>query len=109
MPSQSSSRPTSRRAGPPVACSAWSARRPTKSALSRSTSRPSPISNGRVVLLGVQGVAGRRVVDLEQDQAGLEPDDVEGEHARRPDAVRAPASISASHTSAARSAGIHSS
>src|SRR6185503_322295 len=44
---------------------------------------------GRVVLLRVQGVSRRGVVDLEQDQPGLEADDVEGEHARRPDPVAA--------------------
>src|SRR6185436_7138879 len=42
---------------------------------------------GGVVLLGVQGVSRGRVVDLEQHEACLQPDDVEGEHARRPNAV----------------------
>src|SRR5258706_9216349 len=42
----------------------------------------------RVVLVRVQGVSRRGVIDLEQDEPGLEPDDIEGEHPGRPDAIR---------------------
>ena len=40
-----------------------------------------------VVLVRVHRVAGRRVVDLQEDESRLEPDDVEGEHPGRPDPV----------------------
>ena len=39
----------------------------------------------RVGLLGDHRVPGRRVVDVEQDQPGLEPDHVEGDHPRGAD------------------------
>ena len=42
-----------------------------------------------VVLVGVHRVAGGRVVDLEQDESSLEPDDIEREHPGRPDPVAA--------------------
>ena len=90
MSYQSSWSPTSRRAGPPARASRSSASRPTKSPLSKLTSRPEADLAGRVVLLGVHRVPGRRVVDLDEDQPRLEPDDVEGEHPGRPDAVGRP-------------------
>ena len=89
MSYQSSWRPTSRRAGPPARASRSSARRPTKSPLVEVDQPAEPDLARRVVLLGVHRVAGRRVVDLEQDESGFEADDVEGEHPGRPDAVRA--------------------
>ena len=82
--------PTRRRAGPPRACSRAGAPAARRSRPCRGRrAGPAPSSNGRVVLLGVERVPRRRVVDLEQDEARLEPDDVERQHARRPDAVRA--------------------
>ena len=88
MPSQSSSSPTSRRGGPPAACSARSARRPVKSvALLSSTSRSKPSSYGRVLLLGGDGVAGARVLGLDEDQPGLDASDVHRVDTDRVDAV----------------------
>src|SRR6185436_9723589 len=46
---------------------------------------PEPDLERRVVLLGIERMAGRRVVHLDEDEPGLEPSHVEGEHARRPD------------------------
>ena len=110
MSSQSSCRPTSRRGGPAGRRFALECEPADEVVLVEADEPAEPDLARGVVLLGVQGVPGRRVVDLEQDEAGLEPHDVEGEHARRPDRRRRrPAAISASHTSAARSAGIHSS
>ena len=86
MSYQSSWRPTSRRAGPPAFASRSSASRPDEIALVEADQPTEPDLAGRVVLLGVHGVAGGRVVDLEEDEPGLQPHDVEREHPGRPDA-----------------------
>ena len=107
MPAQSSSRPTSRRAGPPARCSASSAAARRSRPLPKSTSRPSPSSNGRVGCSAADRVQRARVLGLDQDQAGLHARDVEGVDARPGRCrSRAPASNSASHTASAPSAGI---
>ena len=84
-----SSSPTRRRAVRRPSCSAARARLPTNSRLAGVDQPAEPDLVRRVGLVGVHGVAGARVVDLEQDQAGLQPDDVEGDHPGRPDAVAA--------------------
>ncbi len=110
MSYQSSWRPTSRRAGPPAARLALEREAPDEVALVEVDEPPEPDLERRVVLLRVHGVAGRRVVDLEQDEAGLEPDDVEGEHPGRPDAVgRAGGHQRVPDGHRALAAGIHSS
>ena len=68
MSSQSSSIPTSGRAGPPARCSAARARFPTKSALAQVDEPAEPDLVRRVGLVGVHRVACARVVDLEEDE-----------------------------------------
>ena len=79
------SRPTSRRAGPPAACSASSARAPDELRALVEVHEPAEAElEGGVLLLGRDRVAGARVLGLDQDQAGLDARDV---HRADPDRV----------------------
>ena len=68
-----------RAAAPPGRCRAPSA---------RLTSRPRPISNGEYCCDAMSAFVGAHVVDVEQDQAGLDARHVERQHAGRRDVVR---------------------
>ena len=88
IPYQSSVRPTSRRFGPVAAASRRQRQLPDEVGLLEIHEPAQPELVRGVVLLRVERVAGRGVVHLEQDQPGLEPDDVERQHPGRPDPVR---------------------
>ena len=90
MSYQSSCKPTSRRAGPPAACSRSSASRPTKSPLSKADEAAQPDLERGVVLFGVHRVPGGRVIHLQEDEPGLEADDVQGQHPGGTDPVGRP-------------------
>ncbi len=108
-PAHSSSSPTSRR-GPARALLALQREPADEVALVQVDEPAEPDLERRIVLVGVDRVARRRVVDLDQDEAGLEPDHVERD-ASRPVGARTPCrpAMSASQTASARSRGTHSS
>ncbi len=83
----SMSRPTSCRRGP-RRCSSSSARRPVKWPLPKSTSQPSPSSNGERALPTRECPFGGDEVDVRRQEAGLDPRQVQRARADRPDAAR---------------------
>ena len=88
MSYQSSWRPTSRRAGPPAATSRLQRPATYEVRLVEADELAEADLERAVVLLRVHRVARGCVVDLEHDQPGLEPRDVERVHSRGPDRVR---------------------
>ena len=87
MSSQASSSPTRRRLGPPASVLGGQGALADELGLVQVDQPAEPDLVRRIGLVGVHRVAGAGVVDLEQDQAGLQADDVEGDHPGRPDAV----------------------
>ena len=79
MPAHSSSRPTRRRAGPPDACSASSARLPLNGDAFREVDEAAEaeLERGVVLLCGDRAMRAG-VLDLDQEQAGLDARDVHG-------------------------------